>query len=1212
MERIGKYKIDAKLGQGAMGHVYKAWHPGFNAYVALKTIQDARIEGTQLLDRFKREGQALAKLKHQHIVQIYDADEADGINFIVMEYMNGGSLDRIIESRDNCPLAKRVGFIVPVCQALSYAHRRGFLHRDIKPANIMLHRDENDEIVKLVDFGIARLVDLSQSNDFSLSQTSFLIGAPAYMAPELLSGEAQANERTDIWALGVTLYELISYRRPFQGDDFDELRQAVFAAKPRSLNAFMPECPEDLALVVQKMLEKNPSSRYQNVDELLADLDPVARRLGQEAASLKIRLARDLFEMGEFDSARCSLEEARVYDRTSTEVRELLRKVTSELRRRAALPRLQAHLKSARDFLRLEQFREARDEITAALSQDPQFEPAQRLLEELEKTAARIDLLREKLRLSRQRFSEGALTQAEQLLDEVDALDALNRDSRDLRQCISDERHRRERRKRLNELIGRARNLLAALQYEDCLTLLSQGLREFPGDPDLRELEEMVRADRAELDRQKERNGEIDAIRALIGKEQFDIALERTVRLLHRFPNDLVLQNLQTLVSDGSEKEKKRRRLRNGIESIHTLIAQSRFDSARVLILSLLAEFPKETDLLHLQDYVDAESAAAKRRVQDEMTALLSRFDEALLKNDLIAASAVLDELECKGADRSRLQEIRSRFNKAEHEDRRRKELARTLTGLEELYQSGLFADVVSQSQYHLVKWPANERILGLLKSAKEQLNEQSKTREIEEGTQAIQRKIAENRYGDAVTLAEKLALRHPTAPLVQKVRLQALEAHEGQKRQEMLQQKIRDIQRHINEKRYEGAISEGTEAVSSFGPVEEISTLIRAAQMELKERQNRLETEDKRLNDTRILLANGQTAQALELVKDAIDTHLFKKSDPRIVKLLGAINEPEPPSTPSDVSASGENTLLTPGTVVSKLSKDSSNETTHFELLSGFGQQRQSQDLFEESDPQAKASNAHKLDSLTLAIYWSEASLIVRNQVARLRSNPKLLFATAGVFGFILVILLSVSAYQGARRERDRRDLAQALATESKKQWPEALKELRAIASRGGVASAAAEQESRKLSHLIEAEEKLKYEADAAKDYGDYPAALAAFAELANLHGDMEKDAAKQIEQLAPLAKPATPEIAPPSSRKVPSAATRATAPEPQPRGPACQLAPSDVEARLRRAERNRGAGNYESAEREYQDVLACQPNNEQARSGLERTRRAMHMSPN
>src|SRR5271168_4164138 len=137
MEALGKYKIEAKLGQGAMGYVYKACHPGFHDYVSLKTIQDSRLENAQLLDRFKREGRALAKLKHQNIVQIYDADQADGVHFIVMEYINGGGLDRIISGRDETvTLAKRVSYVVPVCRALEYAHKRRLYHRDIKPANI--------------------------------------------------------------------------------------------------------------------------------------------------------------------------------------------------------------------------------------------------------------------------------------------------------------------------------------------------------------------------------------------------------------------------------------------------------------------------------------------------------------------------------------------------------------------------------------------------------------------------------------------------------------------------------------------------------------------------------------------------------------------------------------------------------------------------------------------------------------------------------------------------------------------------------------------------------------------------------------------------------------------------------------------------------------------------------------------------------------------
>src|ERR1700689_157568 len=356
METLGKYKIEAKLGQGAMGCVYKAWHPGFHDFVSLKTIQDTRLENAELLERFKREGRALAKLKHQNIVQIYDADQADGMHFIVMEYMNGGSLDRIIAKRDGRPLALRLAYIVPACHALSYAHRRGLFHRDIKPANIMLHNDGNDEVVKVVDFGIARLVDLSETQDFSMSQTNMLIGSPAYMAPELLTGTDRANERTDIWALGVTLYELLALERPFQGEDFAELRGNIIHGKAKPLRQPAPDCPSDLDTVVRRMIEKDASLRYATVEDLLIDLEPIAKRLRSETAASLIHRANDLCEIGEMESAKSVLTEARKYDPANSQLRELLQKIDKELRRRELLPRLHTHLKRARDFAHRDEY----------------------------------------------------------------------------------------------------------------------------------------------------------------------------------------------------------------------------------------------------------------------------------------------------------------------------------------------------------------------------------------------------------------------------------------------------------------------------------------------------------------------------------------------------------------------------------------------------------------------------------------------------------------------------------------------------------------------------------------------------------------------------------------------------------------------------------------------------------------------------------------
>ena len=554
MEALGKYKIESKLGQGAMGCVYKAWHPGFHDYVSLKTIQDSRLENAQLLERFKREGRALAKLKHQNIVQIYDADQAEGVHFIVMEYMNGGSLDRIIEKREHSPLAMRLGYIIPACHALSYAHRRGLFHRDIKPANIMLHNDGNEEVVKVVDFGIARLVDLSEKQDFSISQTSLLVGSPAYMAPELLTGSCRANERTDIWALGVTLYELLSFERPFQGRNFEELRQNIIHAVPKSLAQRAPECPGDLVAVVQRMIEKDASRRYQVVEDLLFDLEPIARRLRCETAASLIHRANDLCEIGEMESAKSVLSEARVYDPANSQLRELLQKIEKELHRKELLPRLHTHLKRARDFAHLDEFQNAQEEIGFALALDSTFEPARKYLEEIEEQAKKKELLQEKLRQIKLRISEGELSQAEHFLKELEDLSSGNPKSVEFRRQIEQEKQQRLKRKRINEILSRAQSLLAALQEDECLALLAQGLQEYPQEPEFLKMREIVRQDLADSLSQLERQRNIDEIRQFVGNGNWVAAHQKMEELLQKFPHDAAVSNLQSFVAQETYK----------------------------------------------------------------------------------------------------------------------------------------------------------------------------------------------------------------------------------------------------------------------------------------------------------------------------------------------------------------------------------------------------------------------------------------------------------------------------------------------------------------------------------------------------------------------------------------------------------------------------------------------------------------------------------
>src|SRR5579864_2022131 len=198
-EHIGRYEILEEIGRGAMGVVFKGSDPLIGRAVAVKTITSGVAENSDLLERFYREARAAGGLQHPNIVTIHELAESDGAPFIVMEYLEGESLEKLIARKPALPLATKVGYVVQACRALDYAHRRGVIHRDVKPANIVVTRDG---VVKVVDFGIARLGPTSNT------QTGMLLGTLAYMSPEQVRGQ-HFDARSDVWAMGVVLYELI-------------------------------------------------------------------------------------------------------------------------------------------------------------------------------------------------------------------------------------------------------------------------------------------------------------------------------------------------------------------------------------------------------------------------------------------------------------------------------------------------------------------------------------------------------------------------------------------------------------------------------------------------------------------------------------------------------------------------------------------------------------------------------------------------------------------------------------------------------------------------------------------------------------------------------------------------------------------------------------------------------------------------------------------
>ena len=264
-QTLGKYQVIERLGRGGMAEVYKAHHPQLERYAAIKVLHHFLAEGKDFTARFQREAKAIATLRHPNIVQVYDFESQDDLYYMIMEFVDGGTLkDRLLQSAAPLPYAEIVQIVQDTASALGYAHRQGMLHRDIKPANVLLGKDGR---VVLTDFGIARIL-----SDTQFTATGTLVGTPSYMSPEQGMG-LHVSAASDIYSLGVILYEMVTGKVPFDSDTplaviHKHINEPL--PRPRSLR---PDIPPALEAVIQKTLEKDPAQRYASADEFKNALD---------------------------------------------------------------------------------------------------------------------------------------------------------------------------------------------------------------------------------------------------------------------------------------------------------------------------------------------------------------------------------------------------------------------------------------------------------------------------------------------------------------------------------------------------------------------------------------------------------------------------------------------------------------------------------------------------------------------------------------------------------------------------------------------------------------------------------------------------------------------------------------------------------------------------------------------------------------------------
>jgi serine/threonine-protein kinase len=269
--QLGRYMIDTMLGRGSMGAVYRAHDPADDRVVAIKTLTwggDVDDPATaEAHARFMAELQTAQRLDHPDIVNLHEAGEEQGIAYLVMEFAPGESLDAHAAPDRLLPPSELLTIMGRAAEALAYAHRQGVLHRDIKPANIIVHRAVGT--VKVTDFGVARLLDAART------RSGTLLGTPAFMAPELLVGRS-ATARSDIYALGVTLFQLLTGQLPHASASMAQLMRSIVNEPAPDVRSGRPDLNEDIANIVALALERRPELRYSDAGALAQDLRQVA------------------------------------------------------------------------------------------------------------------------------------------------------------------------------------------------------------------------------------------------------------------------------------------------------------------------------------------------------------------------------------------------------------------------------------------------------------------------------------------------------------------------------------------------------------------------------------------------------------------------------------------------------------------------------------------------------------------------------------------------------------------------------------------------------------------------------------------------------------------------------------------------------------------------------------------------------------------------
>ena len=670
-QKIGKYEITGILGRGGMGVVYRAEDKRIGRKVAIKTLTEGFSGQPEMLERFYREAQA-GILQHPNIVIVYDLGDEEGTPFIVMEFVEGEPLDKLINSGRLTSLIDKLSIIEQVCLGLGYAHRRGVVHRDIKPANVIVQPDGH---AKIVDFGIARVQ--SSSVEGGLTRTGNVIGTIHYIAPERLKGQP-FDGRSDLFAVGVMLYLMLTGQLPFSGEDMTVLQKLVNEPHP-PLATYLNQYPKEIDAIVDRALAKDPEQRYSTAEEFAADLHGLGEELKKGQVFELFSDAERLTQEQQFGRAREVLLQLVRIDPQHPGARQLLNTVQQQLARLQRAEQIRQLVAESEEAASAQRFPEAMNAMDQATRLDPENEELKARLAGLRDRKQKYDEISNLMTQADSLGQRGDWTGAAHVVEKALRLDDKDTKIRALFLEYSRQAKISAQQGQIRDLLGKARSELTSRRYTEAIEILREVGKI---DPSQAEMESMLQA--AVSGQEQERRRKLleqihSEIEHCLAGEDFDRATDLVERAVQQLPSEASLLQLKSRVTQAAKSFRTRQLIATTVARAQELFLESPGE-ALLVVQKAIQELPGEERLLALEDSLRQRMKAAEkeeirgrylREAQDAMGR--SQFDRAteilesyqLEFNDTAGVAELLDLARNELAQQQRRNRIANAVQKA-------------------------------------------------------------------------------------------------------------------------------------------------------------------------------------------------------------------------------------------------------------------------------------------------------------------------------------------------------------------------------------------------------------------------------------------------------------------------------------------------------------------------------------------------------------------